>query len=1032
MISKAHWVPVRLLVTCKILMKRCSVISTFVCSLVVALTVGLSSVRGEEVNEGRPNVVFIAVDDMNDWIGCLNAVPHALTPNIDRLAQRGVNFTNAHTAGVFCAPSRAAIFSGQYASTTGCYRTATYFVDHPEIESLQSGFHDAGYKTLGAGKLFHHPAGMIDQRGWSEYFLRSAAQRKSGWPMDSWASGTPFPEPFPNSSYNAGQEITGGLFLEWGAIPDDRESEMADTMRTQWVVDQLKKEHDQPFFLALGLYAPHFPNYCPKKYFDLYDPKKIDLPEYLENDLDDLPEQIRKIKTARSRIHQKLVSIGAVQDAIHGYLASISYADAMVGRVMEALDSSAYAQNTIVVFWSDHGYHHGEKGDWGKHTLWERTSNVPFIWAGPKIASGEEIDSTVSLIDLYPTLVDLCGLESPKQKLEGVSLKEVLLDPTSAKDRSVFLPHMNPGEYAVINRKWRYICYGDKGEELYDVQTDPNEWHNLANGNSYDSVKEELRKTAPLEFAPASPNLNPRRDLVVEDDTFHWERGKGNYQPPVKHLPYTSAKVEGAALAVASRGSRTKRKNILFVVCDDLNTHVSTSGYDAAITPTLRSLSEQSMTFNRAYCQYPVCGPSRASFLSGLYPEATGVLDNQIDLSETKPDLITMPSFFRANGYWTASTGKVFHNEKLDPGERVWNQVVRYSNDELPIVRQARLKFEAENGSVDLRENQRDWRQLSKEIAAPLNAQTPPGHGVSGLRDDQHKDAKNAVQVMEWLKEKPFGEKPFFIALGLQKPHVPFLAPEKYFNMHPRQDIEFFSDRENLWDSIPRSAISNRFGAFGFELGVENPELRREYMQAYHACVSFIDTQLGRVLQALREGGYWEDTVIVFTSDHGYHLGDHFLWGKVTLFDIGSRVPFLIRVPGVTQSGRSSEAMVELVDLYPTLADVSGLIPPQHLQGVSLRPLLGHAERLGKKRVAYTVVRRGNKLGYAIRDQRWRYAKWPDGEELYHLVKDPHERNNLAGMEHVESRIREYRSLLKEKQESIAITDERRSTAEGN
>ncbi|MEL6109066.1 MAG: sulfatase-like hydrolase/transferase, partial [Planctomycetota bacterium] len=321
------------------------------------------SLAGSARAESQPNVLFLAVDDMNDWIGCHETTPRAITPNLDRLAKRGVNFTNAHTAGVFCAPSRAAIFSGQFASTTGCYRTATYFVDHPEIESLQTSFSKAGYSTFGAGKLFHHPAGAIDSRDWSEFFLREDRQRKNGWPLDSWSEGTPFPKPFPNSIYNQGQKITGGLFLEWGAIPNSLEEEMADTIRINWAVDKLKQTHDKPFFLGVGIYAPHFPNYCPQKYFDLYDSDQIDLPPYKEDDLSDLPPKIKKMKTARSRIHQKLESLDAVDDAIHGYLACISYADAMMGRVLDALEASPYADNTIVVLWSDHGYHHGEKGD---------------------------------------------------------------------------------------------------------------------------------------------------------------------------------------------------------------------------------------------------------------------------------------------------------------------------------------------------------------------------------------------------------------------------------------------------------------------------------------------------------------------------------------------------------------------------------------------------------------------------------------------------------------------------------------------
>jgi arylsulfatase A-like enzyme len=288
----------------------------------------------------RPNVLFIAVDDMNDWIGCLGKTPRAITPNIDKLANSGVNFTNAHTAGVFCAPSRAAIFSGQFASTTGCYQSANYFVDHPEIESLQTSFAKAGYSTYGAGKLFHHPAGAIDVRDWTHFFLRNPEQRETGWPMNSWSEETPFPETFPASIYNRGQEITGGMFLEWAGIPNQKEEEMADTKRVNWAVEQLKKKHEKQFFLAVGLYAPHYPNYCPQKYFDLYDPKDIKLPPIKKDDLADLPEKIKKMKTARSRIVQKLQSLDAWDDAIHGYLANISYADAMIGPVLDALKAS--------------------------------------------------------------------------------------------------------------------------------------------------------------------------------------------------------------------------------------------------------------------------------------------------------------------------------------------------------------------------------------------------------------------------------------------------------------------------------------------------------------------------------------------------------------------------------------------------------------------------------------------------------------------------------------------------------------------
>ena len=499
----------------------------------LSIFIGTAAIRAET----RPNVLFLAVDDMNDWIGCLESIPHAKTPNIDRLAARGVNFTNAHTAGVFCAPSRAAIFSGQYAFTTGCYRTPNYFVHHPDIVPLQASFAEAGYRTFGTGKLFHHTAGAIDVRGWDQFFLRREIQRKNGWPLETWSDDSPFPTPFPNSIFNKGERVTGGLFLEWAAISNDREEEMADTIRIDWALKKLSEKHDKPFFLGVGIYAPHFPNYCPQKYFDLYDVNLIDLPKYKENDLDDLPSKIRKEKVARSRIHKKLQAFDSVADAIHGYLACISYADAMMGRVLDALAASPYADNTVVVLWSDHGYHHGEKGDWGKHTLWERTSNVPYIWAGPGIAQGQQTSATVSLIDMYPTFVDLCELPQPPQNLDGYSLKKTLRNPTAAPDRNVLLPYLEPGEFAVINENWRYIHYGTDGDELYDVQADPHEWDNLAPDPKYAEQIARMRQFAPTTFAGHEPKLNLARDLLLDGHSFRWDKGHGNATPRRAYLP---------------------------------------------------------------------------------------------------------------------------------------------------------------------------------------------------------------------------------------------------------------------------------------------------------------------------------------------------------------------------------------------------------------------------------------------------------------------------------------------------------------
>ncbi len=469
-------------------------------------------------------------------------------------------------------------------------------------------------------------------------------------------------------------------------------------------------------------------------------------------------------------------------------------------------------------------------------------------------------------------------------------------------------------------------------------------------------------------------------------------------------------------ISLTAIADSAQRPNVLLIVCDDLNTHVSTSGYDQIQTPAFDRLAAEGVTFERAYCQYPVCGPSRASFLHGLYPESTGVLDNKADIRQTRPGTVSMPQYFKQHGYWTASVGKVFHSPRHEHGEVAWHEHERFENDELPIVAVAKRAFEAQRGSIDLPKNRRLWRDARKAAIAPLNAQTPPGHGPSGLSDHQHRDGKNVRQVVDWLKQGRPGDKPFFIALGIQKPHVPFLAPQKYFDLYPAEKIEFFRDRPNLWDSIPRDAINGRYREFGFELGVENESRRREFMQAYHACVSFIDAQISIVLEHLKVAGLDDNTIVVLTSDHGYHLGDHFLWGKVTLFDIGAKVPLVIRVPDSSARGQRCEAMAELVDLFPTLTDLAGLPAPEHLQGVSLAPLLDDPAAEHEKSDAYSVVTWRGQLGYAIRNQNWRYAKWPGGEELYDLRRDPSERHNLAANPKHVDHLERFRATLELRQ----------------
>ncbi|MDG2219848.1 MAG: sulfatase [Rubripirellula sp.] len=465
----------------------------------------------------------------------------------------------------------------------------------------------------------------------------------------------------------------------------------------------------------------------------------------------------------------------------------------------------------------------------------------------------------------------------------------------------------------------------------------------------------------------------------------------------------------GASLS--SSVAEAKKPNVLFIVCDDLNTHVSTSGYPHISTPAFDELAAAGMTFRRAYCQYPVCGPSRASFLHGLYPQSTTILSNQTDIRELRPGTVSMPQRFKDSGYWTGAVGKIFHNTKVDPGEVAWHEMLRFENDEMPMVTPLREEFEAKNGPVTEGKSRRLWRQFYPTIAKQTKGQKP-GWGPTGLTDSQHKDGKNARQIANWLNNHAHGDQPFFMACGIQKPHIPFLAPDKYFAMYPPAELKFTPASMEFWKQAPMLARTKRYEGFGFEFGVENDSLRREYMQAYHACISFIDAQIGLVFDALHQSGHWDDTIVVLTSDHGYLLGEKFMWGKVMLFETCDRVPLVIRVPGQTKAGSTSEGLVELVDLFPTLAELCGVTPPSELQGTSLVPMLRDASIPGKK-VAYTVVMRGSKIGKAIRTNQWHYTSWPDGsEELYDLKTDPHEDTNLVNASKHLQTVKSMRQLL--------------------
>lgn len=445
---------------------------------------------------GPPNVLYIAVDDLNTYVGCLGGHPNAITPNIDRLAAKGMLFENAHCQAPICGPSRASIHSGLRPSSSGIYlqisdkklreasgatRSATFLPDYLEQH---------GYRTWGCGKIFHKGdgAGMFDDFGHGSNMGPKPAKRINYDP--AWF-----------------EDRKGTTQTDWGAFPDEDE-EMPDYKTADWVIDRLRRLSQepegerQPFFLAAGFVRPHVPWTVPKVWFDKHDLKGIELPAYNPDDANDLPAISRRVNEAPMMPAMDwLLKDDRWKELLQGYLASTTFVDHQIGRVLDALEESGLADSTYVVLWSDHGYHVGEKGRVAKQSLWRESSRVPMVFAGPGIGKGR-CGRPVQLLDVYPTLLDLLDLPGNPQN-EGHSLKPLLHDPKADWDH-VAITTYGRNNHAVEDDRYRYIHYEDGSEELYDLEKDPHSWKNLAANPETSSIRERLRKHLPSVNVPNS------------------------------------------------------------------------------------------------------------------------------------------------------------------------------------------------------------------------------------------------------------------------------------------------------------------------------------------------------------------------------------------------------------------------------------------------------------------------------------------------------------------------------------------------
>jgi arylsulfatase A-like enzyme len=469
-----------------------------------------------QAQSARPNVLFLSVDDMNDWVGCLRGYPGVKTPNIDALARRGVLFSDTHCAAPLCNPSRTALLTGRAPFNTGIYNNDQYWRPAlPDVVTLPQYFKQNGYHVAGAGKVFHHVAGFNPPDQWHDFQLQEFDdpwyRRLDYYP---WVKKVPNP---PGHPFNGIQDFPGEF--DWGVLPY-KEQQYGDMRAVEYGEKFLARRQDKPFFLAIGLWHPHIPMFAPQSYFDLYPPEKIRMPEAPDNDLDDIPKMGQQFAASRRGEHDRIVKEGKWRDAVRSYLAAISFADAMAGRVLRALDQSVHGKNTIVVFWSDNGWHLGEKRHWHKSTLWQRSTHVPMIFSGPGVQSaGRNRTQPVTLLDIYPTLVELCGLPA-RTDLDGESLQPLLRDPKARRKPAVSTYLAN--NHAVITERWRYIRYRDGGEELYDRTKDPNEWRNLAAAAEHTELKKELARWVP----PASASPKPERNAYDFDFATHTYKKK--------------------------------------------------------------------------------------------------------------------------------------------------------------------------------------------------------------------------------------------------------------------------------------------------------------------------------------------------------------------------------------------------------------------------------------------------------------------------------------------------------------------------
>ncbi|HLJ95495.1 MAG TPA: sulfatase [Gemmataceae bacterium] len=441
--------------------------------------------------------------------------------------------------------------------------------------------------------------------------------------------------------------------------------------------------------------------------------------------------------------------------------------------------------------------------------------------------------------------------------------------------------------------------------------------------------------------------------------------------------------------------SAERKLNVLFIAVDDMNNDLGCYGHPFIKSPNIDRLAKMGVKFDRAYCQFPLCSPSRSSLLTGLRPSTTRVFNLTYHFRTGLPNVVTLPQLFKNNGYYSARVGKIYHygnpndigTSGLDDPPS-WNHVVNPAGRDKTVLETDIINYTPKRG-------------LGSAMCFLSDTKG---------KDEEHTDGKVALEAIRLLEEHK--DQPFFLAAGFYKPHTPYVAPEKYFELYPMDQIQLPSVASGFADSVPKPALASTTPWPYFGITVEQA---RTCKQAYYAAISFVDAQIGKLLDTMDRLKLWDNTVVVFWSDHGYHVGEHGLWMKQSLFEESAHVPLIIIAPGAKGNGKACPRTVEFVDLYPTLADLAGLTPPKNLEGVSLKPLLDNPQA-SWNRPAFTQVQRAGFPGYSVRTERWRYTEWDEGKQgaqLYDHDADPKELHNLAADPKYAQVLGEMKALVK-------------------